>query len=62
MSLPAIYCRCVEVRFLAEAAEIDSKRVDEITKDDARELQPEVEFLMASAHVIDTDEVARLML
>ena len=26
-----------EVRFLAKAAEIDSKRVGEITKDDARE-------------------------
>ena len=28
-----------ELRFLAKAAEIDSKRVGEITKDDARELQ-----------------------
>ena len=50
----------VEVRFLAE---IDSKRVDEITKDDARELQlEEVEVLMSFVHVIDTDEIARLVL
>ena len=52
-----------KVRFLAKAAEIDGKRVDEITKDDARELQPEeVEVSMSSAHVINTDEIARLVL
>jgi len=42
---------------------VNSKRVDEITRDDARELQSEeVELPMAFAHVIDTDEVARLVL
>jgi hypothetical protein len=42
---------------------IDSKRVDEITKDDARELQSkEVELLMAFAHAVGTDEIARLVL
>ena len=46
----------VELRFPAKAAEIDSRRVDEITKDDARELQ-----LMSSAHVIDIDEIERLV-
>ncbi|OCL01921.1 hypothetical protein AOQ84DRAFT_393328 [Glonium stellatum] len=30
-----------EVKFLAKATEIDSKRLDEITKDDAGELQSE---------------------
>ena len=45
-----------KVRFLAKAAEIDGKRVDEITKDE------KVEVSMSSAHVSNTDEIARLVL
>ena len=37
--------------------------MNEITKDDARELEPaQVELLISSAHVINTDEIARLVL
>lgn len=47
----------------SDEVKFDGKRVDEITEDDAREMQSEeVELLMAFAHVIDTDEIARLVL